>query len=1118
MLGDNPRVEVRSLSAFSFVRRACRRAVSNRHEQGAALLFVLLMMGVLAAVFTAFLLFTSRQTAVSSAETVQSKVESLTEFAWRDLVRSLQDEMLAGSVNPQGGGGAPLLTMDTENGKGRLLFPASAKSAVPGRMAEGLAPNLLKWSSSDTPFYGDASQSSVYPQASLYPPPKAAAPASTADPAQMWGRVDPQRWDAPRLLSGSAPIPDWILVSSKGEKRVNLLTNATDPIVARYAYMVYDEGGLVDMNVAGFPSNLDRAFVAGKGTPRLLDLMPILAASGMSEAEARSFNDALVQWRDAGIFAQESPPSSLQAEMWLHPFTLPSRVVGGRRALISRTALLRSVLTQMPGPLQGRQNFLTFAGTFSRALEQPSLQPVQPGSGAGMPPPIRAVLDGGNDAAGSDLAADHSKRLNPPFLQLRVKAPFTRADGVAAVPGEPLVLRRFPLRRLDLVRWNAVSPAGSGGRVEQLFGLTRASPADPWRYRPGQTSIKTLYEVANLSGPLAREPDFVELLKAAIQGGGFGAHPDPDDTEWSRSLDRAVLQVAANLVDQYDADRFPTRISLDRTDGTEGEVSGVERLPYLHGLRMSVGTVPSAYGAPVMGVSASGPVVVQAPTTNKGRAVVWQRVELWDPNAVDAPLGSVPGPTQFRLRVESDSAFSIQAEQPSSVTGFGGVSVTPRSGLPKSVDLSDGWQWQFDLGADQLQFFASPQWMEQEPALSSLAFTVNADQAFPSPVDASGKPWFGVRITEVDRVFPVSIPPKNYTVYPSRFRILAPPMFTYRMEYYLSGAGGGSWIAYDEKRARLEQEIYWEDPALPLDSSSPNALVLFPDPRAQETASVTGGANQTEASLRAHGFKNEVGTPGAYTDADGLIRRAAGSGLSGTLPTDVTARPRLLNRPFRSVGEMACAFSGNPWRQLDFSTPETPFAGLLDVFCIAENDAPRSLVEGRINLNTRQLPVLEAALSGVARTLAAGSLDALADVGDFSTESIASAVLARSQTTPFRNLSDLAGRWTGGTNTGPTSVAGSSLYAGLGTNLVALAAGEEARHSAVRALADTTDTRVWNLLLDVIVQAGRYPAHLGPRGNLRKFVLEAERRVWVHVALDRLTGELLDWQLERPLE
>ena len=67
------------------------------------------------------------------------------------------------------------------------------------------------------------------------------------------------------------------------------------------------------------------------------------------------------------------------------------------------------------------------------------------------------------------------------------------------------------------------------------------------------------------------------------------------------------------------------------------------------------------------------------------------------------------------------------------------------------------------------------------------------------------------------------------------------------------------------------------------------------------------------------------------------------------------------------------------------------------------------------------------------------------------------------------------------------------------------------REAAVRALSDVGQTRTWNLLIDVVAQTGRYPQNAS---NLDQFVVEGERRYWLHVAIDRFTGEVLDRQME----
>jgi hypothetical protein len=61
-----------------------------------------------------------------------------------------------------------------------------------------------------------------------------------------------------------------------------------------------------------------------------------------------------------------------------------------------------------------------------------------------------------------------------------------------------------------------------------------------------------------------------------------------------------------------------------------------------------------------------------------------------------------------------------------------------------------------------------------------------------------------------------------------------------------------------------------------------------------------------------------------------------------------------------------------------------------------------------------------------------------------------------------------------------------------------------------RAISFVSPTRVWNLLIDVTAQSGRYPP---TANNLSQFVVEGEKRYWLHIAIDRFTGEVIDQQL-----
>ncbi len=71
-------------------------------------------------------------------------------------------------------------------------------------------------------------------------------------------------------------------------------------------------------------------------------------------------------------------------------------------------------------------------------------------------------------------------------------------------------------------------------------------------------------------------------------------------------------------------------------------------------------------------------------------------------------------------------------------------------------------------------------------------------------------------------------------------------------------------------------------------------------------------------------------------------------------------RPVILNRPFRSVGELGYVFRDLPFKTLDFFSPSSADGGLLDVFSIT--DEPK-VVAGRVNVSNASYPVLQALLS-----------------------------------------------------------------------------------------------------------------------------------------------------------
>jgi hypothetical protein len=224
----------------------------------------------------------------------------------------------------------------------------------------------------------------------------------------------------------------------------------------------------------------------------------------------------------------------------------------------------------------------------------------------------------------------------------------------------------------------------------------------------------------------------------------------------------------------------------------------------------------------------------------------------------------------------------------------------------------------------------------------------------------------------------------------------------------------------------------------------------------------------------------------------------------------------MMNRPFRSVGEMSYAFRDQPFKTLSFSSGTSsvpsPDAGLLDLFTTNDYSDPSGMRAGVISLNSRQVPALASVLTntirredtprqtpippGVSPSPQPSPLDSPA------ANSVATSLTLSTINSPLVNKAGLA-----------------SLIAnetGLGSSV-----SKTQRESIARALGETGQTRTWNLLIDVIAQTGHYPPNLtqNPQpADLPKFVVEGEQHYWLHVAIDRFTGQVIDKQVEEVQE
>jgi hypothetical protein len=85
------------------------------------------------------------------------------------------------------------------------------------------------------------------------------------------------------------------------------------------------------------------------------------------------------------------------------------------------------------------------------------------------------------------------------------------------------------------------------------------------------------------------------------------------------------------------------------------------------------------------------------------------------------------------------------------------------------------------------------------------------------------------------------------------------------------------------------------------------------------------------------------------------------------------------------------------------------------------------------------------------------------------------------------------------------------LNSGSGTDPLAGDTSKVAREAAVRTLAEIGTTRTWNFLIDLVAQTGRFTAAAKTGSD---FMVQSEERVWIHVAIDRMTGEVLELRKE----
>jgi len=624
------------------------------------------MVVLLTFLIVAFLTRSQTDLVASTNYSKAVQAEQVAQFASKFLVSGLQREIQEAMrvTGPKATVWPARSVRNDPNSGGDPANPAvderNPREFLPFRLSGDTAPDFEK-------SYGTGTAASLVPNV-----------ASDARTDAGRRAFDPARWNAPRLLpytprngSNWVNCPTWIYVTRSGPKsptasapynatlaRMKDVADASnlDAVIGRFAYMMYDVGGLMDANIAGAPlsgTGLANPLYGEKGTSAFANLTALF--SGVADAGDPA---GFLTWRiPAALDYQDAVAGKTLGHVGLIEKGMLESPPGGN-AFFSRQDLLK-FSNDNPGILRGGRSYRTASGadadsgilrllrTRSRSANAPMIADALPYPSTGADPRI----------ATSDTTITRYKVQGDRGAV---------SDNYVVAAGEPIFQRKFPLSR---IRWFSnndvngqpnpeVTPA-----IKQHFGLTPASDlagstsSPEWAGVPGfvYTSpdgttpvkkIKTLAEVAAL--PTKREPDFFEWLKAAINPDTLGMDAGMTCSEVAlpqdQSKDFQVIQIGANILDQVDVNDLPTLIltSVDNVSDRNSKplvAIGVENLPFINEL--------------IVSFKREG----QWGTSGANNVGAWLQPEIWmphyDPNPTAARAGynSENEIGDFRMRV-----------------------------------------------------------------------------------------------------------------------------------------------------------------------------------------------------------------------------------------------------------------------------------------------------------------------------------------------------------------------------------------------------------------------------------------------------------------------------------
>jgi len=1131
---------------------------NRRLRKGVALLVTLTAVTLVSIVLIAFLVQTRLHRTISFSSAGQARAEFLARAALDTVINDFKGEITEGS------------TSDTQYGV-TVYRPYSAANAVPFRMITSGTTNLIRWSKNGVAAWPTVTGTTV-------PIPVRSGSDNTTTASANGRYIDFSRWAKPVLdsaLPASFTPPDWILFTRQGAIKdathlpsPAVLSDASpsnlDYVVGRYAYTVHDVSGLLDITVAGHKSGavLTGSDISRGGSTILADLTQI----GLTQADI----DKIVAWRNA-----QSSASSGNYQSLIYTSTNDyTTVANGDQTFLGRQDLLN--FWKQAGLSASGSSTLPYLTTFSRDLNAPSTVPAAFTGSNGyiypQPPNTGTNVDVlqvrfSHDATlntESDLALlEKNVQVKKGDPLIRRRFPLNRLawvglDGPAAGASATDVKKAFGLAwDSSNLRWVYTSP--------DVTGTTAA------------TAIKNLGQVAALSSPRDPD-FFELLKAGILNGSLAKVTGDPTLTtgttgnnpylwtgKYDSSSDLQLIQIGANIIDQSSPTGIPTAIAFDINDNGSDvtAVYGTKSLPYLCyftqvGFRPLVSSTPPArsdFGAwlvpafwdphqnaitataydptqfrilPIQGqlytryqyypLSSSTASTTDYTATPRiltnSDAIIFKRA-ISNPVIMTSATNNFVNPILLRSSFVTSSA-SIDLQLTSATSCLVSGSAVPFTPLlqPGFVGFCSGTCTYNDpdyyisgTGGPSLDCPNATQAVYVQQSTSASGRLVLEIQC------QYGAQWRTYQRWDYFRVFgsgyDVTIPANTsfhhlQSPFIDNFVWIHDPRTT-----RFGGQGNHKLVGTGEDFGFWDKTGFLNSAAGTM-SGGPGWLPQS----AMASTSNTNNVGDTSMSCNTvqsgtttiqSGTSKQV----TYQDRDAVLRpgdAAIGStytnsmvaplctNMSNTAP-NLYDRPVILNRPFRSVGELGYAFRGQPWKTLDFFSAQSADAALLDLFSVSDT----TVTAGRVSLNTPYPNVLASIISGALQTELALSGSTPSLISGSGALQVSGSLVSVTGTSPFVNRSDLV-----------TLLSSTNPYISASAAL-GYPPQKTMREAFVRALSETTTTRTWNLMIDVIAQSGRYPAGAG---NNSKFVVEGERRYWLHVAIDRYTGKIVGQKLE----